>query len=144
MNLGIVGPEGNRFGVETTRLAVQAIHDLIVKHRATCIVSGHCPKGGVDLFAEEVAEELKMERLIYAAAVDSWDAPGGYRARNLKIARNSDLVAVVTLREAPPWLRGEGVRLEECYHCGIERPRHVRSGGCWTAKRAKRAEWVIL
>ena len=42
------------------------------------LVSGHCPKGGVDIWAEEIADELGIKKEIYPAEADKegkyhWD-----------------------------------------------------------------------
>jgi len=38
------------------------------------LVSGHCPKGGVDIWAEEKADELGVKTEIYTAGTNHWRA----------------------------------------------------------------------
>jgi len=110
------------------------------------LVSGHCPKGGVDIWAEEIANRLGIQKEIYPAQVKRWHD-----------------------RTICPWCEGairggrEG-RLTTCRHCGrvvfpkrlkgyrsrniqiakacdvlydIE-PEGKRSGGTWTLEYAKK------
>lgn len=37
------------------------------------LVSGHCPKGGVDIWVEEVADSMKIKKEIYAPHVNQWE-----------------------------------------------------------------------
>ena len=37
------------------------------------LVSGHCPKGGVDIWMEEIAKELEIKTEIYAPEVNQWE-----------------------------------------------------------------------
>jgi hypothetical protein len=90
--------------------------------------------------------------------VNRWDAPGGFRWRNLLIARDSDVVHVIVVKDYPPGYveanRGKPGKVflrdgkPYCYHCGDRRPVHVKSGACWTAiealKLGKKAEWHIV
>ena len=142
MKLGIVGPEQAKFTSATERLARQAIRDAAERHGATALVSGHCPLGGVDIFAEEEAAALGLRMIVYAPTTMSWGGPGGYRERNIAIARTSDLVVMVALQELPAGYRGED--FGECYHCKGRNPPHVKSGGCWTAWRCRQREWVVI
>ncbi len=142
MRLGVVGNAQDKFTPETERVAREGIRDAIAMHGATEIVSGRCPKGGVDLYAEEIAAELGLPATIYPPLRTKWAGPGGYRERNLKIALTSDLVTVVVVRELPPGY--EGMRFPDCYHCKDRNPPHVKSGGCWTAWRAPAQEWIII
>jgi hypothetical protein len=99
--------------------------------------------GGVDIYAEEIAAELKIPALIHAPKVNAWGVPGGYKDRNLRIARDSDKVLVVVVRDLPSGFRGR--RFVGCYHCGDRNPEHVKSGGCWTAWKARgERKWRIV
>jgi len=40
--------------------------------KSVILVSGHCPKGGVDIWAEEIADELGIKKEIYPAEVNRW------------------------------------------------------------------------
>lgn len=142
MKLGIVGHEAAKFTPRTKAAALQAIRDAIERHEARAVVSGHSPLGGIDLWAEEVAAELRVPTLIHAPMRRMWEGPGGFRERNLQIAYDSDLVCCIVVEVLPPDY--EGMRFPGCYHCGDNNPPHVKSGGCWTAWRCKRREWVII
>ena len=142
MNLGIVGHAADKFDTRTRLLACDAIMGLIAVKEATCVVSGRSPMGGVDVWAEALALYMGVETLIHPPTVNRWDAPGGFRDRNLAIARDSDLVVVVVVRHLPEGYTGR--RFDGCYHCKGRVPEHVKSGGCWTAWKAKAREWVIL
>ncbi len=63
-----------------------------------------------------------------------YSCQAGYMPRNIRIAEASDHVACVTLKELPPGYTGMRFRL--CYHCGTTE--HVKSGGCWTVKYARK------
>ena len=143
MKLGIVGHGQEKFTPETELKARRAIGGAILRYWPTYVVSGHSPMGGVDLYAEEEAYRREFPTIIHAPIVHQWDGPGGFRDRNLKIAAESDLILVVVVRELPHDF--QGMRFEgECYHCRGRVPPHVKSGGCWTAWKAKEREWVII
>ncbi len=128
---------------EEKRYAVRvAIVAAIVWHRATSIVSGHSPMGGVDIWAEDIAKELRMRTDIKTPRQHTWEGEYGFKARNLDIAKSSDLVLVVVVKALPPGFKG--MKFRDCYHCLGRNPPHVKSGGCWTAWRCERHEWVIL
>lgn len=142
MKLGIVGHEKAKFTDETFKEAFCAIGDAIERHGATTIVSGRSPLGGVDIWAEDAAAELGLPTIIHAPKIRRWAGPGGFQERNLAIARDSDLVLCIVVRELPEGY--EGMRFPECYHCKDRNPPHVKSGGCWTAWRCERHEWQII
>jgi len=142
MRRGIVGHAADKFTPETRSLALDAIAAACIRHRAALVVSGGCHLGGVDVWAEEVAAALGIPTLVHRPRVRAWSAQGGYRERNLKIAKDSDLVLVVVVRELPPGYAG--LEAPDCYHCRARNPTHVRSGGCWTAWQAKEREWRIV
>lgn len=141
-HLGIVGHGENKFTPRTKRLAFQAILLAMAKYNAECIVSGRSPLGGIDIWAEQMAIDLGLATIIHAPRIRRWSGLGGYRDRNLKIARDSDLVLCIVVRELPPDY--DGMRFPKCYHCGRRNPPHVKSGGCWTAWKAKRRAWRII
>jgi len=142
MNIGIIGNAADKFTAESAQRCKDAIRSLL-KNSAT-VVSGHCHLGGVDLWAEEIAKELGLPTLVFAPKNRSWDGPYGYKARNLDIAKNSDEVHVFVVSTYPPDYKDRKFKL--CYHCGTND--HVKSGACWTAKRAKlmgkKAVWHIV
>jgi hypothetical protein len=142
MKLGIVGHAAEKFNPQTEMLAREAIANAIKKHKAKVVVSGACHMGGIDAWAEEIAEELSLPTIIHQPRSLHWNAPGGFRDRNLKIVRDSDLVLCVVVAKLPKGFAG--ARFSECYHCGTARPPHVKSGGCWTVMQARRGEWRII
>ena len=160
MYLGIVGHEAAKFTPETESRAREAIRDYIIAYGIgrgdpmdLSIVSGGCHLGGVDIWAMEEVEKSMFQHamsIVYPAIVHRWSAPGGFKERNLAIARRSDLVLVIVVRELPQTYTG--MRFSDCYHCKKHHssrvPPHVKSGGCWTAWEAmamgKRAEWRVI
>lgn len=140
--LGIVGHAADKFTPETEAAAKRIIREEARAFGATHIVSGRCPLGGVDIWAEEAATDLGLIPIIYPPKVNSWSAPGGYKARNLLIARDSDCVLVIVVAALPEGYKG--MRFNGCYHCGKRNPPHVKSGGCWTAWKAKERKWRII
>lgn len=141
-SLGIVGHAQEKFTPETEALARAAIREEIAAFGPGAIVSGRSPMGGVDIYAEEIAMELGLPTIIHAPKVKRWDGEGGYKERNLAIARDSDLVLVVVVAQLPP--RFGGMRFAGCYHCRDRNPRHIKSGGCWTAWKAQERKWRII
>lgn len=143
MKLGVVGHAQEKFTHETKWLAIRVIQDRVQEFNPEFLVSGHSPMGGVDIYAEEVAETWDIPILIHAPKVNRWNGPGGFRERNLAIARDSDMVLVVVVRELPA--EYTGMRFKSCYHCKGRNPEHVKSGGCWTAWRCQGGqEWAIV
>jgi len=142
MKLGIVGHAAGKFTPATQIIAKDAIRVLVDSLTPTLIVSGRSPMGGVDLWAEDAAAEFKIPTLIHEPKVWSWGAPGGFKERNLAIARDSDLVLCVVVEKLPPDFAGFVTK--GCYHCGDRNPPHVKSGGCWTTWKAPRKAWAIV
>ncbi len=131
MVIGIVGSEAAKFTPETEAKAKDLIRKLLCDSKITRVSSGHCHLGGIDIWAEELADELGLPKLIFPPKFLSWEF---YKERNMQIAHASDIVHCITLARLPDSYTG--MRFEECYHCGTRS--HVKSGGCWTVKYAKR------
>lgn len=140
--VGIVGSEASKFDARTAELARREIHDFLLHVGAETVISGACHLGGIDIWAIEEAQRLGLETIEHAPRIRSWSAPGGFRDRNLAIARGSDIVLCVTVRTLPPSYRG--MRFDGCYHCLDRTPPHVKSGGCWTAWRCAHRAWRII
>lgn len=143
MRLGIVGSEQAKFTPETEATARRLIRDMIVRERATVVISGRCHLGGVDIFAVQEARRLNAESRTsdWVDAIEIIEHPPkrrewsiGYKPRNILIAEDSDKVVCITVRTLPPTYTGRTFPL--CYHCGTKD--HVKSGGCWTVKYAQR------
>ena len=138
MNIGIVGCGFDKFTSETRELAYKLIRELLSVEGAV-LVSGRSPVGGIDVMAEETADALYILKIIHAPKVEQWDPPFqyGYKARNLDIAKDSDVVHVIAVKEYPPGYRGQ--RFDLCYHCaraGRDSRGHKKSGACWTLNAA--------
>ena len=131
MKLGIVGSEGAKFTPEKEALARTIITAMIEVLKPEVVVSGRCHLGGVDIFAVEQARKAGIHVIEHPPLNLQWST--GYKPRNILIAKGSDHVACITLKELPPHYRG--MRFKLCYHCGTTD--HVKSGGCWTVKYAK-------
>lgn len=149
IRLGIVGHGQEKFTVQTEFLARTAILKAIQTMRPTAICSGRSPMGGVDTYAEEIAYACGVPFQPFGAQVNSWNPAGryGYKARNLDIAKFSDVVLCVVVRELPPGFAGWHPGLG-CYHCAkhdyAAPPQHIKSGGCWTAWKCKNQRWAIV
>ena len=147
MRVGIVGNEGSKFTPEGKQKALEAIAEILRPVDIKLMVSGHCHLGGIDIWAEEIADTLGIDKLIFPPKVQSWEH--GYKPRNLQIVENSDKVYCITVNKLPPEYKG--MTFKECYHCrraGRDSTNHVKSGGCWTAfqaqKLGKQAEWIVV
>lgn len=138
VTIGIVGSEAKKFTPATEQAARAEIRRLIKD--ASLVVSGHSPLGGIDWWAIEEAKAMGIPTLEYPAGVHTWESAGGvdgFKARNLKIAAASDLVACIVVKTLPPTYRGR--RFDVCYHHDPPATDHVKSGGCWTMRQAARA-----
>lgn len=135
--IGIVGHEAAKFTPDTEATARWIIRTLL-EHPRSVLVSGHCPLGGIDIWAEEEATKLGRRMIIYPPKVNSWEA--GYKPRNLQIAHTSDICHCIVVATLPPTYTG--MRFTSCYHCKTDS--HVKSGGCWTALRCRASEWWVI
>jgi hypothetical protein len=137
--IGIVGAAADKFTtlgrVRAKALIVKIITDNLPN---PVVVSGACHLGGVDAWAEEAADcsfEFPHAKRIFPARNRAWGAPGGYRERNLQIVEFADEVHSIVVDCYPPSFADR--KFDLCYHCGTAD--HVKSGGCWTVKMARRA-----
>lgn len=149
MKIGVVGNGADKFTATGAARARAIIQSVLSVPFITAVVSGHSPLGGVDIWAEEIATALSVPAIIHAPKVQVWAGRGGYKARNLAIARSSDIVVVVVADRLPDGYAGK--RFGHCYHCamlGRSSRDHVKSGACWTAAKAlkagKPARWVVV
>ena len=142
MIVGIVGHEAAKFTVETEVKAKAIIAEILTKPGVTGYSSGHCHLGGIDIWTEEIGDELGLDRFVFPARDYKWDT--GFKPRNIQIAKASGEVHCVVVFQLPPTYTGMKFKL--CYHC--DRVDHIKSGGCWTAKYAeslgKPAFWHIV
>lgn len=130
MNIGIVGSEAAKFTELTELRARESIQDLL--NLGDMVISGECHLGGIDIWAKEIAQENGVGYIGYKPKNLQWAT--GYKPRNIQIAEASDVVYCITVKELPP--NYTGMRFPLCYHCGTRD--HVKSGGCWTVKYAKK------
>jgi hypothetical protein len=141
VNIGIVGHAGEKFTPETEQAARHIIRTLLTPPD-TVLVSGGCHMGGVDIYAEEEADAIGRKKIIHLPKRRTWD--GGYKQRNLLIARDADEMHVIVVADYPP--NYDGMRFGLCYHCDTDS--HIKSGGCWTGKQAerlgKKAVWHVV
>ncbi len=147
MKLGIVGAEAAKFTAVTEAAAKEQIRKWIEATKPTHIVSGHCHLGGVDIWAEEIAAEYELPTLIFPPKELSWEK--GYKPRNLEIAKWSDHVICIVVKDYPPDYKG--MRFKNCYHCvnnmgmtDYQAAPHVKSGGCWTMYKARSGTLVVV
>lgn len=168
-NVGIVGHEKAKFDNITESIArviirnillsyVQEKHTLLstepyemdrfiphIEKIMPTVVSGDCHLGGIDIWAVEEGIELGCpDPIVHTPEKLQWE-PRGYRARNLKIAKDAEVVHCIVVNEYPP--NYNGMRFSYCYHC--ETSTHIKSGACWTARKAitlydKPAYWHII
>lgn len=132
MTLGIVGSEAAKFTPETEQKARDQIRELFrLSPTDLTVISGGCHLGGIDIWTIEEAKSLGFPTQEFKPRRLCWDE---YKRRNLLIAENSDLLVCITVKTLPPNYRG--MRFSLCYHCGTSD--HVKSGGCWTMKQAKK------
>lgn len=136
IRVGIVGHEAKKFTAETEAKAREIIRSLLSPD--DILVSGGCHLGGIDIWAEEEADKLGLKKEIFLPLKYRWS--GGYRTRNLKIAAASCIVHCIVVAEYPENYVGR--QFDYCYHCHTSD--HIKSGGCWTAKRASKAEWHVI
>lgn len=145
MKVGIVGSEGAKFTPLGEARAKRAILEILrpseaptqlvnIPDKATHVVSGHCHLGGIDIWAEEVGAKLGLSLEIYPPKTLKWE--GGYKQRNLQIAQASDIVYCIGIDKFPEEYKG--MKFFYCYHCKETEPAHIKSGGCWTTKEARK------
>lgn len=99
MILGIVGAEEKSWLIPAKIKAKEYILNFILEVNPEIITSGHCPYGGVDLWAEAYAYLLNIPTKIFPAEVNQWidkDGLKGYKSRNEEIARASDILLVIS------------------------------------------------
>ena len=153
--VAIVGSEGSKFQDDQQYIVEALIQDILCdaaglvmgesyrpKTEAISVVSGRCPLGGVDVWAENVAQSIGCRTQIFPPKTNSWAA--GYKPRNIQIATVCTELHVIAVKELPPnWI---GLAFETCYHCARRKrlvsqggsvPDHIKSGACWTANVAQ-------
>lgn len=133
MTIGIVGSEAAKFSPETEEAAKEMIRAIILHDKPEMVISGACHLGGIDIWAIQIAKEMGVRFHEFPAHWHTWTY--GYKPRNIKIAKASDKIYCLTIKQLPETYTG--MRFHHCYHCNTPPDHHVKSGGCWTMKFAK-------
>jgi len=123
--IAIVGAQENKWAPEQKEQAKIYIRGIIFNLYNTTtdnliIISGHCPKGGVDIWVEEIVDNLisqhdynKISMKMYPSSINKWSGKGGYKQRNTEMATDCDILYDIE-------------------------PKGVWSGGTWTMKLAEK------
>lgn len=134
MKIGIIGHASDKFNEKGKYLALKEINYILDTFKSNDIfVSGRCPMGGIDIWSEEQAIKRKIETDIKAPKQHVWNAEYGFKQRNLDIAQESKRLYVILVSSYPE--NYGDMKFEYCYHCNLTN--HIKSGACWTAKKAK-------
>ena len=117
----------------TPELVKDKIMGILKSYDSPVLISGACPYGGVDIWAEEVADSQNLRKWIFPPEQKEWKS---YRKRNIQIAETCDVLYDI-------------VPFKEFAFCHHHQARdHDTSGGCWTMLRAgemgKEAILVVL
>lgn len=104
MNIAIVGSEASHWTPETRTKACAKIKEILIDDTYyefsrddpgdityPTLISGGCPKGGIDIWAEIIADFIGLEKRIYYPVNHLWE-PDGYKARNERIAMACDVL----------------------------------------------------
>ena len=95
MRVAIVGSEEKYWTAETRRQAIKKMLDIIlVDHWLPTLISGGCPKGGVDIWVEILATVYSYDINVYHPENNRWE-PNGYKKRNMEIAETCDVLYCV-------------------------------------------------
>jgi hypothetical protein len=145
IKIGIIGRGADKFTKQAEEKAKLFISEILTKHCGNVVlISGHSPMGGIDIWAEEIANKLQIPTDIKNPKQHTWDAEYGYKQRNLDIAKDSDIVIIILVDKLP--FNYKGMKFNKCYHCNSIN--HVKSGACWTGiqalKMGKKVDWYII
>lgn len=88
MKIAIVGADMLWWNAMTEKLAKELI-ELILKSNNAELVSGACSGGGIDIWAEQIADKLGIKKAIFPAEFDKWPS---YKKRNIQIAEACDIL----------------------------------------------------
>lgn len=108
--------------LKVPKIAMSAYLDMT----SVYVCSGGCRYGGVDIWAEVIADTLGYPKHIFEPTGDGWNY---YRRRNIKIAEDVDILYCFE----PEW--EEYMGYEKRYSAGDKFCR--RSGGIWTMDHAR-------
>ena len=88
--LAVVGADARWWRDE--ELPKTAIEALILAFQPSAIISGACPYGGVDIWAEEIARAHGIPVITFPSRGRAWRY---YRERNIRIAHEADVITDV-------------------------------------------------
>jgi len=104
MRIAIVGSEAKHWTPRTRMLACKKIKEILINddyvdyHNNNpddviypTFISGGCPKGGIDLWAEIISDFIGLGKQIYYPENNQWE-PNGYKERNERIAQECDVL----------------------------------------------------
>lgn len=114
IKIAIVGADENKWKGYDIHVVKETIIDIL--KRPCTLISGHCPYGGVDIWAEDYANSKGIETQIYKPQYNRWK-PHGYEERNILIAQKCDIMYVISPRNQNTV---------------------IWNGGIWTGNYAKR------
>lgn len=117
MKLAIVGSEEKYWSRELAVKAISAI-DALLGPQDT-LISGGCLRGGVDIWAERIADKKGLKKIIFLPQKNNWYY---YKKRNIQIAHECDFLVCVE-----PGDRKSGGYWTLCYARSIGKlANHVR------------------
>jgi hypothetical protein len=59
------------------------------------IISGACPKGGVDIWVRDLCRDAGIHLIEFNPGIQTWGGVNGYKARNDRIAEECDVMLVI-------------------------------------------------
>ena len=126
VRLAVVGSAAHCFSARTAVLARQRISLAIWRLRPEVVISGGCPKGGVDIWARDIASVYGYtlgggDFIEHLPAHERW-APDGYEVRNRRIAIDCTQLLRVHARASRTY--GSGWTADEAEHRGRVVVRH--------------------
>ena len=111
MRIAIVGSEDKHWTPKTRELACKEIKKILINDDHLdyvnnnpydviypTLISGGCPRGGVDIWAEIIADFIGLEKEIYYPKNNRWE-PDGYKERNDRIAHECDILFCIDPKE---------------------------------------------
>lgn len=116
LKIVIVGAEQSKWTSSKEAFCKDLIYLLMETWPDALYISGECPKGGVDQWVKEAAQNLNKRYKGYPPQKNSWYY---YKKRNIQMAKEGDIV----------------IDLE---------PSGFTSGGIWTAKYAKSLKKLVF
>lgn len=90
MKIGIIGTRRRDTGIDLDKVSAAFLYVYSKNENIFTIISGGCPKGG-DRFAEIIADDLGVPKVIYYANWEKYGKAAGF-VRNTDIANESDVL----------------------------------------------------